>query len=93
MIFATVIGTICHIDFARVLIYCVGVKDGCLLIHSVASFDCFTYTKCRKRYIKNGLHSKRFFVKKLKILCSSDRPILFKFHQLMVMVQILQIVF
>ena len=25
MIFATVIGTICHIDFARVLIYCVGV--------------------------------------------------------------------
>ena len=32
MIFATVIGTICHIDFARVLIYCVGVIDHCLNI-------------------------------------------------------------
>ena len=29
MIFATVIGTICHIDFARVLIYCVG-GNGCI---------------------------------------------------------------
>ena len=27
MIFATVIGTICHIDFARLLIYCVGVNS------------------------------------------------------------------
>ena len=31
MIFATVIGTICHIDFARVLIYCVGVSETIVL--------------------------------------------------------------
>ena len=33
MIFATVIGTICHIVFTRVLIYCVGVNDEVMALH------------------------------------------------------------
>ena len=41
MIFATVIGTICHIDFARVLIYCVGVMSLMTGIHSIQK--CWTY--------------------------------------------------
>ena len=37
---------------------------------------------------QNGLHVKRLFVKKLKILYSSDHPILFKFRQLVVYIVI-----
>ena len=44
---------------------------------------------------QNGLHVKRLFVKKLKILYSLDHPILFKFRQLVVYILIknLQMVF
>ena len=44
---------------------------------------------------QNVYHLKRLFVKKLKILCSSDHPILIKFRQLVVNILIkeLQMVF
>ena len=44
---------------------------------------------------QNGYHVKRLFVKKLKILYSSDHPILIKFRQLVVNIVIkeLQMVF
>ena len=60
-------------------------KDGSLLIHSLASFN-FTY----RNLFQNGANDMSKMVdrvndflsdKKLQILCSSDHPILFKFQQ------------
>ena len=65
-------------------------KEGSLLIHdSLASFIVsLTETShkiapkiCQKVI---NMHGKRLFAKMLKILCRSDHPILFKFHQLVV---------
>ena len=61
-------------------------KDGSLLIFSLASFNYFTYIRnhlqmaqpiCQKWLYGTGL-----FVKGLKMLCSLDHSILFKFRQL-----------
>ena len=75
-------------------------KDGGLLIHSLASFNSFTVDSS---LFQNGTNhfSKMVNVinsvlsKKLKSLCSLDHLILFKFHQLVVKIFIkeLQIVF
>ena len=55
-------------------------KDGSLLINTLASNICFSYRKnvpkWHRRFVKN---SWRLFVKKLKILSSSDFLIMFKF--------------
>ena len=55
-------------------------KDGSLLINTLPSNICFSYKKhvqkWRRRFVKN---SWRLFVKKLKILSSSDYPIMLKF--------------
>ena len=61
-------------------------KEESFSIHSLASCNCFTY---RNRF-QNGANDMSkivnmvndFFVRKIKILCSSYIPILFKFHQL-----------
>ena len=73
-------------------------KDGSLVLNILESWNCFT---CRNRF-QNGANDmsecltlKRLFVKKLKILYSSDHPILIKFRQLVVNIVIkeLQMVF
>ena len=74
-------------------------KDGSLVLNTLASWNCFT---CRNLF-QNGAndmseclyHLKRLYVKKLKILCSSDHPILIKFRHLVVNIVIkeLQMVF
>ena len=73
-------------------------KSGRLVLNTLASWNYFT---CRNLF-QNGandmsecLHLKRLFVKKLKILYSSDHPILIKFRQLVVNIVIkeLQMVF
>ena len=75
------------------------VKDGSLLIHSLASFSCFTY----KNLFQTGTNdmAKMLYIindclaKKLNTLCCVDHPILFKFHQLVakIFLKELQIVF
>ena len=73
-------------------------KDGSLVLNTLASWNCFT---CRNLF-QNGandmseyLTREWLFVKKLKILYSSDHPILIKFRQLVVNIVIkeLQMVF
>ena len=62
-------------------------KDGSLVLNTSASLNCFT---CRNLF-QNGANDKSecltcetAFCKKLKILYSSDHPILIKFRQLVV---------
>ena len=66
-------------------------KDGSPVLNTLASWNFFT---CRNLF-QNGANDKRLFVKKLKILYSSDQPILIKFRQLVVNIVIkeLQMVF
>ena len=73
-------------------------KHGSLVLDTLASWNCFT---CRNLF-QNGANDmsecltfERLFVKKLKILYSSDHPILIKFRQLVVNIVIkeLQMVF
>ena len=74
-------------------------KDGSLVLNTLASWNCFT---CRNLF-QNGANDMSecltcetvFFVKKLKILYSSDDLILIKFRQLVVNIVIkeLQMVF
>ena len=62
-------------------------KDGSLVLNTLASWNCFTSSNL----FQNGandmsecLTCETAFVKKLKILYSSDHPILIKFRQLVV---------
>ena len=58
-------------------------KDGSLEINSLALNHCFSHINAFQNGVnalsKMGLKA-RFFVKKLKISCSLDHSILFKFH-------------
>ena len=56
-------------------------KDSSLWIKNLASNNCLTQKripKLRQRFVKNALP---FSFEKLKLLCSSNHTILFKFHQ------------
>ena len=68
-------------------------KGESLLIHSLA-WDYISF-KMAPTICQQMVNVVNDFVKKLQILCSSDHPILFKFHQRMVKICIkdLQIVF
>ena len=73
-------------------------KDGSLVLNTLASWNYFTCRNLFKMALticQNVWHLKRLFVKKLKILYSSDHPILIKFRQLVVNIVIkeLQMVF
>ena len=64
----------------RITVFFGTLKDGSLLINTLASNICFKLQKhvpkWRRRFVKN---SWRLFVKKLKILSSLDYPKMFKF--------------
>ena len=74
-------------------------NNECLLIHSLASFNCFTY----RNLFQNGANDiskmvnmkNDFFVKKRQILSRSNHLTLFKFHWLVVkmITKELQIIF
>ena len=73
-------------------------KDGSLVLNTLASWNCFTCRNLFKMALtiyQNVKHMKWLFIKELKILYSSDHPILIKFLQLVVNIVIkeLQMVF